>query len=75
MAKYGEVTRWSSDSEGDEVPIKQTIQTKTKALKSNVTEVEQAIPEGQQAVGVGILARDFGKDVGVFKGDVKHVNK
>jgi hypothetical protein len=29
MAKNGEVTRWSSDNEGDEVQIKQTIQTKT----------------------------------------------
>jgi hypothetical protein len=33
---------------------------------------EQAIPEGQEAIGVGI-ARDFGKDVGVFRGEVKHV--
>jgi hypothetical protein len=32
----------------------------------------QAIPEGQEAVCVGI-ARDFGKDVGVFRGEVKHV--
>ncbi len=31
----------------------------------------QAIPEGQEAVGVGI-ARDFGKDVGVFRGEVMH---
>jgi hypothetical protein len=65
MAKEGEVTRWSSDSEGDEVPIKQIIKTKT-------DKVELVIPEGQQAVGAGI-ARAFGKDMGVFKGQVRHV--
>ncbi len=30
------------------------------------------MPEGEQAVGVGI-ARDFGKDLGVFKGQVQRV--
>jgi hypothetical protein len=32
----------------------------------------QTIPEGQNAVGVPI-ARGFGKDLGVFRGEVKHV--
>jgi hypothetical protein len=57
------------------------MQINTKALladlENNVTEdfeVEQAIPEGHQSVGVGI-ARDFGKDVGVFKGEVKHMKE
>ncbi len=103
-ASHGEVLRWSSDSEGDEVPISQTIgkdisqsdiwqpSTKTKALlaeaekkamavaeKTAMVELDQAllvdvqaIPDGQEAVGVAI-ARDFGKDLGVFRGEVKHV--
>ena len=81
-AMYGEPLRWSSsDSEGDEVPIAQTIvqktkqsdiwvpTAKTKALLADIERnltvdvpVEKTIPEGQEAVGVGI-ARDFGKDV------------
>lgn len=86
--------RWSSsDSEGDEVPIAQTIvqktkqsdiwvpTAKTKALLADIERnltvdvpVEKTIPEGQEAVGVGI-ARDFGKDVGVFKGVVTKVRE
>jgi hypothetical protein len=91
VARHGEVLRWSSDSEADEVPIAQTTVQKTKQsdiwgptaktkalladLDKNGTEdfpVMQAIPEGHEAVGVGI-ARDFGKDMGVFKGEVRHV--
>ncbi len=30
------------------------------------------MPEGDEAVGAGI-ARDFGKDLGLFKGKVEHV--
>ena len=52
---------------------------KTKAMLADIERnmtvdipATQAIPEGQEAVGVGI-ARDFGKDVGVFKGEVTHV--
>ncbi len=60
--RHGEVQRWSSDSEGDDVPITDTI----KALKDKV---ETVMSEGEQAVGAGI-ARDFGKDLGVFKGQV-----
>jgi hypothetical protein len=93
-ARHGESLRWSDDSEGDEVPIAQTIRQKTKqsdiwvptaqtkallaAAEEKAIEEEalfadvQAIPEGQEAVGVGI-ARDFGKEVGVFRGEVKHV--
>jgi hypothetical protein len=65
MAKYGEVRRWSSDSEGDDVPILQTMNSKTGAEK-------EVIPDGQAAVGAGI-ARFFGKDLGVFKGQVVRV--
>ncbi len=46
-------------------------------LEKNVSEDfegMQAIPEGRAAVGIGI-ARDFGKDVGVFKGEVMHVKE
>ena len=93
-AMHGAPLRWSSDSEGDEVPIAQTIREKTKqsdiwvptaqtralldAAQEKAIEKEtlfpnvQTIPEGQDAVGVGI-ARDFGKDVGVFRGEVKDV--
>ncbi len=71
MARHGEVLRWSSDSEADEVPIAKTMgkmseesdiwvpTAKTKSLLAeldkNGTEdfpVMQAIPEGQEAVGV-----------------------
>ncbi len=87
-------TENEQDSEGDEVPIAQTIRQKTKQsdiwvptaeTKALLTAAEekaiedepriadvQEISEGQEAVGVGI-ARDFGKDVGVFRGEVKHV--
>ena len=72
-ARHGEPLRWSSsDSEGDEVPIAQIIGQKTKQSDIWAPTTTQAIPEGQEAVGVGI-ARDFGKDVGVFKGEVTHV--
>jgi hypothetical protein len=40
-AKYGEVQRWSSDSEGDDVSITLTIQT----------QAIQTISEGRDAVG------------------------
>jgi hypothetical protein len=88
-----EQDNWCSDSEGDEVPIAQTIvqktkqsdiwvpTAKTKALLADIERnltvdvpVEKTIPEGQEAVGVGI-ARDFGKDVGVFKGVVTNVRE
>ena len=62
MAQFGEVQRWSSDSEGDDEIIAKTIQT----------QAIPTIPEGQEAVGSGI-ARDFGKDMEVFKGKVMHV--
>ncbi len=58
MAKNGEVSTWSSDSEGDEVPIKETIQTKTHT------------PELVQYKDIGMkVARDFGKK-GVFLGEI-----
>jgi hypothetical protein len=63
--KHGEVLRWSSDSERDDVPITATL----KAVKDKV---EAVMPQGEEAVGAGI-ARDFGKDLGVFKGQVAHV--
>jgi hypothetical protein len=62
-AEFGEVQRWSSD-DGDEIPITDLA----KALKDNV----DTIPEGQSAVGEGI-ARDFGKELGMFKGKVIQV--
>jgi hypothetical protein len=65
MAKDVEVERWSSDTEGDEVPITQTLQTKTHVGKS----VVESIPEGDEAVCVGV-ARDFGNYLGMFKGNV-----
>ena len=63
-AEFGEVQRWSSD-DGDEIPITDLA----KALKDNV----DTIPEGQSAVGEGI-ARDFGKELGMFKGKVIRVD-
>ena len=56
----------SSDSEGDDVPISETL------LK--VKEICEEVPKGEAAVGVGV-ARDFGKDLGIFKGKVVHVRK
>ncbi len=64
-AEFGEVQRWSND-DGDEIPITDLA----KALKD--TDTVDSIPEGQDAVGAGI-ARDFGKDLGVFKGKVMNV--
>ncbi len=53
------VDRYSSDSEGDEVPISQIIQ----ALKA----ICDVVPEGEAAVDVSV-ARDFGKDLGNIPG-------
>jgi hypothetical protein len=64
-AKFGEVQSGSSDSEGDDVPVALLL----KAVKDKV---ETVMPEGEQAVGAGI-ARDFGTELGVFKGKVHHV--
>jgi hypothetical protein len=44
MVKDGDVDRWSSGSEGDDVPI----------IKANADKVELVIPEGELAVGAGI---------------------
>jgi hypothetical protein len=66
MAQHGDVLNYSSDSEGDEVPISQTLQTTTEGVKE--------APEGEDAVGAGV-ARDFGRDVGMFKGQVVEVRK
>jgi hypothetical protein len=63
-AEFGEVQRWSSGDE-DEFPI-------TDLLKALKDKVETVMPEGEQAVGAGI-ARDFGKDLGAFKGQVQNV--
>jgi hypothetical protein len=57
MAQTGDVTNWSSDSDGDTLPIKDTIQTKTI--------VDEAVIH--KDVGMKI-ARDFGKK-GVFLGE------
>ncbi len=58
MAQTGDMTNWSSDSDGDTLPIKDTIQTKTI--------VDEAVIH--KVVGMKI-ARDFGKK-GVFLGEV-----
>ena len=61
MAKFGEVQRFSSDSEGDEVPIFQTL---ARALK------EPSEQESVKHKDVGMkIARDFGKK-GFFGGQV-----
>ena len=57
MAQTGDMTNWSSDSDGDTLPIKDTIQTKTI--------VDEAVIH--KVVGMKI-ARDFGKK-GVFLGE------
>ncbi len=44
----------------------------TNTLKALKEKVETVMPEGDEAVGAGI-ARDFGKDLGLFKGKVEHV--
>ncbi len=67
MAQHGDVLRYSSDIEGDEVPIlSQILQTTTEGGKE--------APEGEAAVGVRV-ARDFGRDGGIVKGKVVHVRK
>ena len=58
IAQTGDVTNWSSDSDEDSLPIKDTIQTKTI--------VDEAVIH--KDVGIKI-ARDFGKK-GVFLGEV-----
>ena len=60
-AKFGEVLRWSSDSDGDEVPIMQTLM---RALKEPTKDV---VVEHKD-IGMKI-ARDFGVK-GVFVGKV-----
>ena len=60
-AKFGEPLRWSSDSEGDEVPIMQTLM---RALKEPTKDV---VVEHKD-IGMKI-ARDFGVK-GVFLGEV-----
>ncbi len=58
MAKFGDVLRWSTDSDSEAVPIKDTILSKTNH--------EESVKH--KDVGIKI-ARDFGKK-GVFLGEV-----
>ncbi len=69
-AKFGEVQRWSTDSEGDEAPITQTLlflnKTKEKMGKTN-----GETKGNTEFIGVKV-ARDFGKQ-GVFVGEIEIV--
>jgi hypothetical protein len=63
VARHGEVQRWSSDSEGDEVPIAQTLETEP----DSTTTVENSVKH-IEAVGIKV-AKDFGS-LGVYFGSV-----
>ncbi len=69
-AKYGKVQRWSSESEGGDVPVALLLKALKDKVETVMPEGEKAIPtipEGKEAVGSGI-ARDFGKDMVQRKG-------
>ncbi len=76
--KFGEVQRCSTDSEGDEVPISQTLLRALKKPKETTVvtgtetgytyEWRRDINHSSELIGVKV-ARDFG-DLGVFVGEV-----
>ncbi len=63
MSRHGEVQRGSSDSEGDEVPISQTLQTEPDSSSTIQNSVQHL-----EAVGIKV-AKDFGS-LGVHFGSV-----
>ncbi len=70
-AKFGEVQRWSSDSEGDEVLITQTLLLALKNPKETaaVTVAETTVDKKSYSELIGSkVARDFG-ELGVFVGE------
>ncbi len=62
-AKFGEVQSWSTDSEGDEEPIAQTLLLETKSK-----EIDGETKGNTEFIGVKV-ARDFGKQ-GIFLGEI-----
>ena len=68
MAKFGEVQTFSSDSEGDEVPIYETL---AHALKESAVEIAEPSNKHAEMIGKRV-AKDFGS-LGVFLGTVMNV--
>ncbi len=63
-AKFGEVQRWSTDSEVDEVPITQILVQALKKTKETTVETKS----NSELIGAKV-ARDFGEQ-GVFVGEI-----
>jgi hypothetical protein len=68
MAKFGEVQTYSSDSEGDEVPIYETL---AHALKESAVEIAEPSNKHAEMIGKRV-AKDFGS-LGMFMGTVMNV--
>jgi hypothetical protein len=66
-AKFGEVQRWSTDSEGDEEPSTQTLLSLKKS-KEKMGKTNEETKGSTEFIGVKV-ARDFGKQ-GVFVGEI-----
>jgi hypothetical protein len=67
MARFGEVLRCSSDSEGDEEPITQSLLLLSKS-KETIAKTNEETKGNTEFIGVKV-ARDFGKQ-GVFLGEI-----
>ena len=67
MARFGEVLRCSSDSEGDEEPITQTLLSLSKS-KETIVKRNDETKGNTEFIGVKV-ARDLGKQ-GVFLGEI-----
>jgi hypothetical protein len=67
MARFGEVLRCSSDSEGDEEPITQSLLSLSKS-KETIVKTNEETKGNTEFIGVKV-ARDFGKQ-GVFLGEI-----
>jgi hypothetical protein len=68
MAKFGEVQRYSSDSEGDEVPISETL---AEASKESAVDIAETNNKHAEMIGKRV-GKDFGS-LGVFLGTVMNV--
>jgi hypothetical protein len=67
IARFGEVLRCSSDSEGDEEPITQSLLLLSKT-KETIAKTNEETKGNTEFIGVKV-ARDFGKQ-GVFLGEI-----
>ena len=68
MAKVGEVQTYSSDSEGDEVPISETL---AEASKESAVDIAETSNKHAEMIGKRV-GKDFGS-LGVFLGTVMNV--